>query len=235
MAIGSPRALLPPEPRTPPRSASNSIRFSRIHPAAEPPPLPPRPLYYTPRKLQIPAPLLPSNSSSCSPPPTPSKRASWILAQVPPSQSPYSVLNASTVTMVVCGTILIFLCFLGISESGRLYFWDLGLFCGSAYIIIGLLGMRTRYWTTMPNRNFLSGYIVLAVLSFLIMSTVLAMLVVRVSKADANSVMDLLSGAVCGITVLTVLMTLIGLCSTRCCRTSPPDNRIEHCAEGLTL
>ncbi|XP_059476915.1 uncharacterized protein LOC132197578 [Neocloeon triangulifer] len=232
MAIGSPQGLLQKEPRTPPRPSSNSIRFSRIHPA--PPPLPPRPLYYTPRKLQIPTPLLPS--ASCSPPPTPSKRrASWILTSAEPVQSPDSALNAASVVMLTCGTILMFLCFLGIAESGRLYYLDSSLICGATYLIIGLLGMRTRYWTTMPNRNFVSGYIVLAILSFLITADILAMLVVRGSKAGGNSVTDMLGGAACGIALLTVVVAFIGLCTTRCCRLSPPDNRIGHCAEGLTL
>lgn len=83
--------------------------------------------------------------------------------------------------------------------------------------------------------SYVLGYIVLAVLSFLITADILAMLVIRNNKRTANSIADMLGGAACGIALLTVVVALVGLLVSRCCRNSPPDNRIGHCAEGLTL
>ncbi|KAF4526145.1 hypothetical protein B566_EDAN012456 [Ephemera danica] len=141
---------------TPRLPKASTIRFSRIHPEPPPPPLPPRPLHYSPRRPpQIPTPLLPS--ASVSPPPTPSKKAPWIMVNEPPPDTSGITLHRTSWSMLVCGTITMLLCFLGIAQSGRRYYLDSSLLSGFTTLLVGLLGLRARNWTRLPNRNFVTG------------------------------------------------------------------------------
>lgn len=46
---------------------------------------------------------------------------------------------------------------------------------------------------------------------------------------------DVTSGAVCGISALTLFLAALGVLSSYCCKYPPPDNRVEHCAPGFTV
>ncbi|ERL89899.1 hypothetical protein D910_07258 [Dendroctonus ponderosae] len=90
---------------------------------------------------------------------------------------------------------------------------------------------RDVYW--LPNRNYLSGYLVLTVFSLLTCAGLLLLLVY--DPRPGTALADMTSAAVCGFSVLTLLLALTGVVSSYCCKYPPPDNRVDHCSPGLTV
>lgn len=46
---------------------------------------------------------------------------------------------------------------------------------------------------------------------------------------------DMTSGAVCAISVLSLFLAITGVLSSYCCSVPPPDNRVQHCAQGFVV
>lgn len=135
--------------------------------------------------------------------------------------------------MILCGAVTTGLSIYMISYLGRNYYLDFGILSGSICFMLGLLGFRSRqvYW--LPNRNYISGYFVLSVFSLL---TCCGLLVLLVTQPRPGTLLaDMTSGAVCGISGLSLGLAAIGLLASYCCNVPPPDNRVQHCAPGFTV
>ncbi|XP_060532613.1 uncharacterized protein LOC132705775 [Cylas formicarius] len=135
--------------------------------------------------------------------------------------------------MFLCGSVTTGLCFYMISIMGRLYFLDFGVVAGFTCVILGLLGFRSRNVHWLPNRNYISGYLVLSLFSLLTCAGLVVLLVEQ--PRPGTLLADMTSGAVCGISVLSLLLAAAGVISSYCCKYPPPDNRVEHCSPGLTI
>ncbi|KAI4467608.1 hypothetical protein MML48_2g00009098 [Holotrichia oblita] len=88
------------------------------------------------------------------------KTESWMNLSVikPPVQATLAI---AAVMMLLCGGVSFGLCLYMISLMGRLYYLDFGTIAGFTCLILGLMGFRTRncYW--LPNRNYISGKIII--------------------------------------------------------------------------
>jgi hypothetical protein len=135
--------------------------------------------------------------------------------------------------MTLCGGVTSGLCSYMMYVIGRSYFLDFGMVAGFTCLTLGVLGFRTRrcYW--LPNRNYISGYIVLSVLSLLMCAGLLVLLVLQ--PKPGTPLADMTSGAVCGISVLSLVLASVGVMTSYCCKYPPPDNRVEHSVPGFTV
>lgn len=78
-----------------------------------------------------------------------------------------------------------------------------------------------------------SGYIVLSIFSLITCGVLLVMLIMQ--PKPGSPLADMTSGAVCGISVLSLLLAFGGIVASYCCKYPPPDNRVQHCARGFTV
>ncbi|KAJ8962468.1 hypothetical protein NQ314_005703 [Rhamnusium bicolor] len=78
-----------------------------------------------------------------------------------------------------------------------------------------------------------SGYLVLSVFSLLTCASLLVLLVMQ--PRPGTPLADITSGAVCSVSVLSLVLATTGVVSSYCCKYPPPDNRVQHCAEGFTV
>lgn len=160
------------------------------------------------------------------------KTESWMNLSMkrPPVQG---ALAAAAVMMILCGGVTTGLCFYMISMMGRLYFLDFGVISGFTCLLLGLMGFRTRncYW--LPNRNYISGYVVLSIFSLVTCAGLLVLLFMQ--PRPGTPLADITSGAVCAISVLSLVLASSGVIASYCCKYPPPDNRVEHCARGFTV
>ncbi|XP_975069.2 uncharacterized protein spdo [Tribolium castaneum] len=216
------------------------------------PPSPQRDPFITPRKSQtrqklnyaldtrqaqdkrhtaIVAPMCSSPIQSVYSETTFSKTDSWM--NLGPRKPTQVTLAVAAVMMMLCGGVTSGLCFYMVSIMGRLYFLDFGIVAGFTCLVLGFLGFRTRncYW--LPNRNYISGYIVLSVFSLLMCAGLLVLLVLQ--PKPGTPLADMTSGAVCGISVLSLVLASAGVMTSYCCKYPPPDNRVEHSVPGFTV
>ncbi|KAK5647797.1 hypothetical protein RI129_002689 [Pyrocoelia pectoralis] len=149
-------------------------------------------------------------------------------------QPVHATLTVAAIMMILCGGLTSCLCFYMVSFMGRLYFLDFGIVSGFACLVLGVLGCRSRnqyYW--LPNRNYMSGYIILTLFSLLTCAGLLVLLFMQ--PKPGSPLADMTSGAVCGISVLSLILASAGVMASYCCKLPPPDNRVEHCARGFTV
>lgn len=85
----------------------------------------------------------------------------------------------------------------------------------------------------MESSSLIAGYIVLSVFSLLTCAGLLVLLFKQ--PKPGSPLADMTSGAVCGISVLSLVLASIGVVSSYCCKYPPPDNRVEHCVRGFTV
>ncbi|KAJ8944923.1 hypothetical protein NQ318_013071 [Aromia moschata] len=160
------------------------------------------------------------------------KSESWMNVNENQSATRATVAVAA-VLMLLCGAVSSALCFYMISLLGRLYYLDFGIVSGFTCLILGLLGFRARAFHWLPNRNYISGYLVMSVFSLMTCVGLLVLLVLQ--PRPGSPLADITSGAVCGVSALSLIISAAGVVSSYCCRYPPPDNRVQHCAEGFTV
>ncbi|CAG9838345.1 unnamed protein product [Diabrotica balteata] len=184
------------------------------------------------RHTAIVAPMCSSPIQSIYSETTYSKSDSWSNLSI--RKAPVkATLTFSAIMMVLCGAVTSGLSFYMIKIMDRQYFLDFGVVAGFTCLILGLLGFRSRniYW--LPNRNYISGYIILSVFSLL---TCMALLVLLVKQPKQGTPLaDMTSGAVCGFSALSLVLAALGIVSSYCCKYPPPDNRVQHCAQGFSV
>lgn len=83
------------------------------------------------------------------------------------------------------------------------------------------------YYRVLVFKNFfvsLSGYIVLSTFSLLSAFGLLILLTVQPKAGTALT--DITSGAVCGVSILSLCLASAGVLTSFCCARDPPDNRV---------
>ncbi|CAG9764906.1 unnamed protein product [Ceutorhynchus assimilis] len=161
------------------------------------------------------------------------KSESWMNLSVKGNTASGQALAIAAFIMFMCGVATTGLCFYMLSFMGRPYYLDFGTVAGFTCAIMGILGFRSRnvYW--LPNRNYLSGYLILSLFSILTCTGLILLLVY--DPDPGTPLADMTSAAVCGFSVLTLILALTGVVSSYCCKYPPPDNRVQHCSPGLTV
>jgi len=87
--------------------------------------------------------------------------------------------------------------------------------------------------TVITSYLVVAGYVILSMFSLISCAGLIAILTLQPKPGEPLA--DVAGGAVCGISVLSLILAAFGVLSSRCCKYPPPDNRVEHCAEGFTL
>ncbi|CAH0551976.1 unnamed protein product [Brassicogethes aeneus] len=160
------------------------------------------------------------------------KSESWMSSSAKKTAG-QATLTIAAVMMLLCGGVTSGLSFYMISIMGRLYYLDVSLVAGFTCLILGLLGFRSRnvYW--LPNRNYILGYIFLSLFSLLTCTGLLVLLFLR--PRPGSPLADMTSTAICGLSVVSLVLAVGGVVSSYCCAFPPPDNRVQHCVPGFTV
>ncbi|XP_057655966.1 uncharacterized protein LOC130893686 [Diorhabda carinulata] len=189
-------------------------------------------LAYDKRHTAIVAPMCSSPIQSVYSETTFSKSDTWSNLSVR-NISVQATITFSALLMLLCGCATSGLSFYMIYIMDRKYFLDFGVVAGFTCLVLGLLGFRSRNMYWLPNRNYISGYIVLSIFSLL---TCVALLVLLIKHPKPGTPLaDMTSVAVCGFSVLSLVLAAMGAVSSYCCKYPPPDNRVQHCAEGFSV
>ncbi|KAL1501178.1 hypothetical protein ABEB36_006558 [Hypothenemus hampei] len=158
---------------------------------------------------------------------------SWTNSSVNGKSTNGSALAVAAFIMFLCGLANTGLSFYMLSFMGRPYYLDFSTIAGFTCAAMGILGCRSRHVYWLPNRNYLSGYLVLTLFSLLTCTGLLLLLIN--DPRPGTPLADMTSAAVCGFSVLTLLLAITGVISSYCCKYPPPDNRVQHCSPGLTV
>ncbi|XP_022817291.1 uncharacterized protein LOC111350091 [Spodoptera litura] len=130
----------------------------------------------------------------------------------------------AAVMLTMCGGLTTGLSFYMMYAIGRRYYLDFGVLAGFTCFLLGLLGLRSRRQQLLPNRNYISGYIVLS--SFSLLSAFGLLILLSVEPKSGTPLNDITSGAVCGFSILSLCLASIGVLASYCCAKDPPDNRV---------
>ncbi|XP_023942891.2 uncharacterized protein LOC112049286 [Bicyclus anynana] len=133
-------------------------------------------------------------------------------------------LTIAALMLTLCGGLTTGLSFYMMYTMGRRYYLDFGVLSGFTCFLLGLLGFRSRRNQLLPNRNYISGYIVLSSFSLLSAFGLLLLLVIQPKPGTALN--DITSGAVCSISILSLCLASVGILASYCCARDPPDNRV---------
>ncbi|XP_024086330.1 uncharacterized protein LOC106664441 [Cimex lectularius] len=191
----------------------------------------------TPNMRSSIAPLLPTtppHETSPQPPvksPSNYSKVSW--ATLPTIHLPIETLCFFGFIMLTAGAATTILCFYLLSIAGKRYFLNFGAVAGFASLILGLLSCRTNKWRWLPHRNYLTGYILLGTFSLLNAACLGG--IFYAIEVQSHALLDTLGGAVCGVSVLLIIGSVIGMITSGCCHRPPPDNRVAHCVTGFTV
>lgn len=133
-------------------------------------------------------------------------------------------LTIAALMLTMCGGLTTGLSFYMMYAFGRRYYLDFGVLSGFTCFLLGLLGLRSRRQQLFPNRNYISGYIVLS--SFALLSAFGLLILLCVEPKPGTPLNDITSGAVCGVSILSLSLATIGVLASYCCIKDPPDNRV---------
>ncbi|GBP49246.1 hypothetical protein EVAR_96554_1 [Eumeta japonica] len=137
-----------------------------------------------------------------------------------------ATLAVAALMMTLCGALSAGLSFYIMYTMGRRYYLDFGVLSGFTCLLLGLLGFRSRKYQLLPNRNYISGYIVLSVFSLFSAACLLILLCAQPRPGSALN--DVSGGAVCALSALSLALASLGVFTSYCCRHPPPDNRVAN-------
>ncbi|XP_011548457.3 uncharacterized protein LOC105380570 [Plutella xylostella] len=137
-----------------------------------------------------------------------------------------ATLAVAALMMTLCGALTSGLSFFMMYSIGRVYYLDFGVLSGFTCLLLGLLGFRSRKHQLLPNRNYISGYILLS--TFSILSAGGLLLLLSLQPRPGTPLSDVTSGAVCGLSVLSLAVASLGVVTSYCCKHPPPDNRVAN-------
>ncbi|KPI96630.1 StAR-related lipid transfer protein 3 [Papilio xuthus] len=146
------------------------------------------------------------------------------LSSLKAVNSSFASLTIAALMLTLCGGLTTGLSFYMMYTMGRRYYLDFGVLSGFTCFLLGMLGLRSRRNQLLPNRNYISGYIVLS--SFSLLSAFGLLILLSVQPLPGTALNDITSGAVCSISIISLCLATIGVLASYCCARDPPDNRI---------
>ncbi|XP_055644183.1 uncharacterized protein LOC129780196 [Toxorhynchites rutilus septentrionalis] len=138
-----------------------------------------------------------------------------------------ATIGSVSLMLILCGFMNSGLSLYFTSKVGREYYLDLAIFAGFAAIALGILGFKSRHCDWLPNRNYISGYILVTVFSLLNCCAQLALMTLH--PFPGSPLHDVTTGIILGLSSLTILLISLGIVTSRLCRAPPPDNRVDVC------
>lgn len=162
---------------------------------------------------------------------SPSKR-SWLLISAT-QNVPLCTLRTCAVILFITGALNCFLCLRITMEKGKSYELTFAFVASFAALCLGFPCFGFEKWQWLPNRNYVSGYIILCIFNSL---QVINLWFLRSYTAYVHpAIGDIAKGALCGISALTLLISILGLIASYCCKFPPPDNRVSHAVEAFRV
>ncbi|CAH2084226.1 unnamed protein product [Euphydryas editha] len=133
-------------------------------------------------------------------------------------------LTIAALMLTISGGLTTGLSFYMMYSMGRRYYLDFCVLSGFTSFLLGLLGLRSRRSQLLPNRNYISGYIVLS--TFSLLSAFGLLILLTAQPTPGTPLNDITSGAVCSVSVLSLGLATVGILASYCCARDPPDNRV---------
>ncbi|XKL67385.1 hypothetical protein PGB90_002876 [Kerria lacca] len=161
---------------------------------------------------------------------TSSSKMSWL--QIRKQNLPLWTLRTCAITLLICGTLSCLLCIHIISQRGKSYELTFSLISGFIILCLGFPCLRFQEWQWLPNRNYVTGYILLSIFSLL--QTIVLWILDKYPDLRQD-IIDIMKGALCGLSSLSLSIALLGVCTSCCCKYPPPDNRVTHEVQGFTV
>lgn len=149
------------------------------------------------------------------------------------NESFYKVANATAtigcvcMMMILCGIMNSGLCLYIIAVKGLVYYLTSGIVAGFACVALGGMGFRSRHSNWLPNRNYVSGMILVTIFSLLNCCGLVVLMVLN--PYPGSPIHDMITGVVLGLAALTLLFISLGVISSQFCSGPPPDNRVDVC------
>ncbi|XP_055378976.1 probable basic-leucine zipper transcription factor N [Condylostylus longicornis] len=117
------------------------------------------------------------------------------------------------------------LCLYLIANNGRTFYLEFALAAAFAGVGLGILGFRTRHCEWLPNRSYISGYILLTVFCLLKCCGLLVLL--ALDPFPGIPLHDVTTGIVLGLSTFEVFFIGLGVLGSWWCHRPPPDNRVN--------
>lgn len=159
-----------------------------------------------------------------------SGKSAWV--QVKKQSIPLCTLRTSAITLLISGVLTCLLCFCIYLMKGRSYELSFSLLSGFVAVLLSCPCCRFQDWQRLPNRNYVSGYVVLSLFS--LMQTSALWIMAKFPDLEPDY-LDLIRGVLYALSGLSLGIALFGVCTAYYCKYPPPDNRVTHGVQGFTV
>uniref|UniRef100_A0A182Y425 Uncharacterized protein n=1 Tax=Anopheles stephensi TaxID=30069 RepID=A0A182Y425_ANOST len=178
------------------------------------------------------SPRLNSDIYSEKPLPDPEKPGNWGGGSLPNgSKSWRKMANASatigavSLMLILCGFMNSGLSLYMTAKLGRELYLDMGVLAGFSAIALGILGFKSRQCDWLPNRNYMSGFVLVTIFSLL--NCCAEVILMTMHPYPGTPLNDVTTGIILGLSSLIILLISLGAVTSRWCRAPPPDNRVD--------
>uniref|UniRef100_A0A182SYV9 Uncharacterized protein n=1 Tax=Anopheles maculatus TaxID=74869 RepID=A0A182SYV9_9DIPT len=177
------------------------------------------------------SPRLNSDIYSEKPLPDPQKPGSWGESLPNGSKSWRKMANASatigavSLMLILCGFMNSGLSLYMTAKLGREFYLDMGVLAGFSAIALGILGFKSRQCDWLPNRNYMSGFVLVTIFSLL--NCCAEVILMTMHPYPGTPLNDVTTGIILGLSSLIILLISLGAITSRWCRAPPPDNRVD--------
>ncbi|XP_028894382.2 uncharacterized protein LOC105209433 [Zeugodacus cucurbitae] len=144
---------------------------------------------------------------------------------------PQKVANA-TVTLAIVSLMMVIsnsmnsaLIIYMIAHFGKSFYLQYSLVSAFSGVGLGFLGFRSRHCEWLPNRSYISGYILLTVFSLLKCCCLVVILVL--DPYPGLPLHDVTTGIILGLSTFTIFFIGLGVIGSLWCYRPPPDNRVN--------
>ncbi|XP_014099670.3 uncharacterized protein spdo [Bactrocera oleae] len=112
-----------------------------------------------------------------------------------------------------------------IAHFGKSFYLQYSLVSAFSGVGLGFLGFRSRHCEWLPNRSYISGYILLTVFSLLKCCCLVVILVL--DPYPGLPLHDVTTGVILGLSTFTIFFIGLGVIGSLWCYRPPPDNRVN--------
>ncbi|XP_039962657.1 uncharacterized protein LOC120776158 [Bactrocera tryoni] len=144
---------------------------------------------------------------------------------------PQKVANA-TITLAIVSLMMVIsnsmnsaLIIYMIAHFGKYFYLQYSLVAAFSGVGLGFLGFRSRHCEWLPNRSYISGYILLTVFSLLKCCCLVVILVL--DPYPGLPLHDVTTGIILGLSTFTIFFIGLGVIGSLWCYRPPPDNRVN--------
>ncbi|XP_058129561.1 uncharacterized protein LOC131289230 [Anopheles ziemanni] len=141
-----------------------------------------------------------------------------------------ATIGAVSLMLILCGFMNSGLSLYMTAKLGREFYLDMGILAGFSAIALGILGFKSRQCDWLPNRNYMSGYVLVTIFSLL--NCCAEVILMTMHPYPGTPLNDVTTGIILGLSSLIILLISLGAITSRWCRAPPPDNRVDVCTTG---